>query len=327
VRFEVKARRFGTPLTSTLDSVLDVLGPKGAILASNDDALGKDAALVFTPPADGDFVLRIRDLNSKGGPTAVYYIEADFARPDFTLHCDPDKANIAPGASEAWYVLVTRLNGFTGSVRVEVKGLPKGITASSLTIPATMTQGLLVLTASADAAPACTAVRVVGTATASFEGKEEPLVRKAAAYEEIYSPGGGRARFEVALQTVVITDPGDVLKVDVKPQQLVMKPGGTARLEVTVTRRPGFDKGLSLDVMLRHLGRVFGTPLPPGVTMDEDKSKTLLGNASTGHIVLKAAPDAAPIEGVPISVLAHVSINFVVKVSYSSPVVRLSVRK
>jgi hypothetical protein len=61
--------------------------------------------------------------------------------------------------------------------------------------------------------------------------------------------------------------------------------------------------------------------------MVEDKSKTLLGSSSKGHIVLRAAADAPPAENVPISVLAHVSINFVVKVSYSSPVIRLSVRK
>src|SRR5206468_855816 len=92
IRFEVKARRFGTPLQSSLDSVIDVMNPQGQVLASNDDMFGKDASLVFAPPADGDYVLRIRDLNSKGGDTAVYYIEADFARPDFTLRCDPDKA-------------------------------------------------------------------------------------------------------------------------------------------------------------------------------------------------------------------------------------------
>jgi hypothetical protein len=53
----------------------------------------------------------------------------------------------------------------------------------------------------------------------------------------------------------------------------------------------------------------------------------LLGTGSTGHIVLKAAPNAAPIEGVPVSVLCHVSVNFVVKVSYSSPPITLSVVK
>src|SRR5262249_9028291 len=144
IRFEVKARRFGTVLNSGLDSVLDVLGPQGQVLATNDDAFGKDSMLVFTPPADGDFILRIRDMNSKGGPGSVYYIEADWARPDFTLRSDPDKAMIGPGSSTAWYVHVVRQNGFDGPVKVDMKGLPPGVTVSPLTIPPTMTQGVLV---------------------------------------------------------------------------------------------------------------------------------------------------------------------------------------
>ena len=51
----------------------------------------------------------------------------------------------------------------------------------------------------------------------------------------------------------------------------------------------------------------------------------LLGTGSQGHIVLKAAPNAAPIENVPISVLAHVSINFVVKIAYASEPILVTV--
>src|SRR5205823_1066961 len=114
------------------DSMLEILSPKGDVVASNDDAMGKDASLVFTPPADDSYVLRIRDLNSKGGPSYVYCIEADWARPDFTLRCDPDKAMIGPGSSTAWFVHVTRTNGFTEPVTVLVKGLPERVTASPL---------------------------------------------------------------------------------------------------------------------------------------------------------------------------------------------------
>src|SRR5262249_2366209 len=92
LRFEVKARRFGTCLRSSLDRMIEILTPKGAVLASNDDTFGKDAALVFTPPADGDYVLCVRDLNNKGGDTWIYHVEADLARPDFKLRCDPDNA-------------------------------------------------------------------------------------------------------------------------------------------------------------------------------------------------------------------------------------------
>ena len=126
IRLEVFARRFGTALRSQLDSQLDVMTPTASMLASNDDLHGKDAGLVFTPPADGDYVVRVRDLNNKGGDGFVYYLECDFARPDFTLKCDPSKAMIGPGSRTAWYVQVTRANGFAGPVKVEVQGLARG---------------------------------------------------------------------------------------------------------------------------------------------------------------------------------------------------------
>ncbi len=328
IRFEAKARRFGTVLQSSLDSVLDILNAKGAVLASNDDTFGKDAALVFTPPADGEYVLRIRDLNSKGGETAVYYIEADWALPDFTLRCDPDKAMIGPGSATAWYVHVDRANGFAGPVRVEVSGLPKGVTASPLTIPPAMTQGVVVVSAAADAPRDAANVKVEGVGTLELPGgKQETVRRVAVGNQEIYLPGGGRGRFDVCLQSVAVTGPSDILKVEVAPPTVSLKPGEEVRLDVKIQRRPDYTKSVSLDVLLQHLGGVHGNPLPPGVTVVAGKSKTLLGSDSQGHIVLKAAPNAAPIENVPIAVQAFVSINFVVKVGYASPPLLVSVAK
>jgi hypothetical protein len=327
VRFELKARRFGTLLSSSLHGVLDVMDAKGRIVISNDDTHGKEANVFFMPPADGDYVVRVRDLNSKGGDTAIYYLEATVANPDFTLRCDPDKAMIGPGSSAAWYVHVNRLNDFQGPVQVEVKGLPKGLSVNPLTIPASMTQGLLVLTAGPDATHAAANVDIVGTAKVKLSGgKEEMLVRTAMPNQEIYFPGGGRGTFDVNLQTVAVTDPSDILKVEVSTAKVSLKPGEEIKIDVTVHRRPDYDKGVSLDVVLQHLGRVFGNPLPPGVTVVQGKSKTLLGTGNTGHIVLKCDPKAAPVENVPISVLCHVSINFVVKVSYSSPPILVSVK-
>ncbi|MCS6852219.1 MAG: PPC domain-containing protein [Gemmataceae bacterium] len=334
IRFEVKARRFGTVLQSSLDSHLDVLARRGggwAVVSSNDDLIAgatKDAGLVFTPPADGEYVLRIRDLHSRGGDTFVYFVEADWARPDFTLRCDPDKAMLGPGSSMTWYVHVVRSNGFDGPVTVEVRGLPKGVTASPLTIPPSMTQGVIVLTADAEAPIDAANVELIGTAVVKGpDGREETLVRGVTPIQEIYVPGGGRGRFDVFLQSVAVTEPSDILKVEVSPKAINLKPGEEVKLDVTIERRKDYDKAVSLDVMLRHLGGVFGNPLPPGVTVVEGKSKTLLGTGNKGHIVLRADPKAAPIENVPISVLCHVSINFVVKVSYSSPVIPLTIEK
>ena len=167
--------------------------PSSNTIASNDDAAGKDALLAWTPPADGEYVLRVRDLNSKGGPEAIYYVACEPAKPDFSLRCDGDKAGLAPGTRTAWFVHVTRENGFTGPVTVEVKGLPAGVSVNPLTIPPTMTQGVLVLSAAADAPKGAANVEVVGRAAVTRDGKEEELTRRAAVEQEIYVPGGGRA--------------------------------------------------------------------------------------------------------------------------------------
>jgi hypothetical protein len=72
---------------------------------------------------------------------------------------------------------------------------------------------------------------------------------------------------------------------------------------------------------------VHGNPLPPGVTVKEAGSKTLLGPKETkGKIILQAAPNAPACEKVPITVMGHVSINFVVKTAYASTPVLVSVR-
>jgi len=235
---------------------------------------------------------------------------------------------IGPGSSAAWYVHVNRTGGFTGPVQVEVKGLPKDVTASPLTIQPTMTQGVIVVTAAGTAAPTAENVQLIGTAKVkAADGKEETLAHSVTPNQEIYFPGGGRGKFDCNLQTVAVTGPSDILKVDVNTTRVVLKPGQEVKIDVTVQRRSDYDKGLTLDVLLQHLGAVFGNPLPPGVTVEAGKSKTLLGTGSQGHIVLKAAANAESIEDVPISVVANVSINFVVKVAYSSPVILVSVRK
>jgi hypothetical protein len=327
LRFEVKARRLGTVLRSTLDSVLEVITEKGTVLANNDDTYGNDAALVFTPPADGDYILRIRDLNHKGSGRAVYFIEADFARPNFSLRCDPDKAMIGPGSSTAWYVHLTRTNGFTGAVRVEIEGLPKGVVASGLVIAPLMTQGVVVLTADASAPRDAANVRVVGRAVAPPSGCSElSAPHTATPNEEVYFPGGGRGIIAVNEQSVAVTGPSDIQIVEVSPQKIDLEAGKEVRLDVKLKRRPDYNKSVSLDVLMRHLGSVFGNPLPPGVSVVEKKSKTLLGNSNEGYLTLTARPDAVPIEDVPISVQAYVSINFVVKIGYSSPPILLSIR-
>lgn len=209
-----------------------------------------------------------------------------------------------------------------------VEGLPAGVTVNPLTIPASMTQGLLVVSAAKDAKVDASAVKVIGTADATDEqAKPVVLTRTAVAVEEIYLPGGGRGRFDAGMMAVAVTSASDLAEIKVKQTRITLKPGEEVKIDVEVLRAPQYTKDVNLDVLLRHLGGVHGNPLPPGVTMVDGKSKTLLGSGSAGHVTLKADATAAECTDVPVCVQGFVAINFVVKIGYASEVIWVTVKK
>jgi hypothetical protein len=123
-----------------------------------------------------------------------------------------------------------------------------------------------------------------------------------------------------------VTDPSDIT-VEAVPREVVLTPGESVPLEVTVKRHPRYTKPVNLAIVLEHLGGVHANPLPKGVTVKEAGSKTLLGpDQNQGRILLQAAPNAPACDRVPIAVMGHVSINFVVKTAYASAPVYVTVR-
>jgi hypothetical protein len=324
--FEVIARQYGSPIHSSLT----ILDGKGNVLTTADDSLtitGAETRLEFTAPNAGDYIVRVCDLFKAGGEDFAYRLVVKPLTPDFTLRCNPDKFNVGRGGHFSVWVLATRTGGFAGDITLEVVGLPAGVTASPARIPAHMTQTVIVLSAAADAPLAATFAEVRGTATVTIDGKPQTLTRTATPLQEIYFPGGGLGQIPVNTLTAAVTEEPEII-IDVEPKNVTVAPGGTVKIDVTLKRRADYTKGVSLDVMLRHLGGVHANPLPPGVTLDEGASKVLLGdNETKGVIVLKIAPDAPPIENAPLTVIGQVSINFVVKANHSSPPIWLTVKK
>ncbi len=328
IRFELIARRFPTALYSGLDGLIEILDEQGRVLVRGDDLTPavKDPMLIFNPPRNGSYVLRLRDLHGKGGPHYVYSLEVTYPQPDFVLRCDGDLAMIGPGTRIPWYVQVERLNGFADAIDVKVEGLPAGVSASPCVIPASMTQGVIILTASANAKMGAAPVNVIGTALTKRSTNESLLSRKAIPMAEIYLPGGGRGLMDVSLHALAVTEASDIQNVQVTPQTITLKPGQEVKILIKLDRHPrAKDANVTLDVKLRHLGRIYADPLPPGLIMVDGQSKTLLGKGNDGYIILRAAPNAAPIKDVSICVVASVSVNFVVKVAYASPAIPVTI--
>ena len=325
IKVEIQARRLG----SQLDSFLSLNDDKGRVLASNDDLANstKDSGLQYAATADIAVKITVRDLLNRGGLGFNYALVVDREEPDFSFTCDDDKAGIPAGSNAAWYIRLRRGVGFQGPVEFTVSGLPPGVTVAPLVISEGLNDGCLILQAAPQAALGAALVQITGKAkSVDAKGNQVTLVRPAQPLTELKMPGGGRSTWPVTTQIVAVTKDRDITSVKVDQEKITLKPGESVTIEVEILRDANYQGRVTLDVIHRHLGAIFGNPLPAGVTVVDAGGKTALSEKeSKGKIILKAAPDMKPVPEFPITVLANVSLNFTVKRGYASKPILLSV--
>jgi hypothetical protein len=130
----------------------------------------------------------------------------------------------------------------------------------------------------------------------------------------------------VTTHSVAITDPADIRGITLSTYDITLKPGESKKIEITIDRGAGFSANVTLDMLMRHLNSVYANTLPPGVTLNDKDAKSLLaGSATQGYLTLTAAKDAPPADHQQSVVLAHVALNFVMKWTYASQPVTISV--
>lgn len=329
--FEVRARRY----QSAMDPYLRILNDKGVQLAENDDLRdgkrGSQDSRVdnWAAPADGTYVIEIRDMHLRGGDSSVYFIEATKSEPHFRLYADTDKTLLGPGGNGVLFVKIERKAGFTGEVQLHVDGLPPTIAATcGRILPDKAEDGCIIFKAAPDAPVSIHNVTIRGTSSVK-EGDNPPVELSAVAtvYQETYQPGGGRGHWPVEMHTLSIGAPTDIRVVKLSEYDITLKPGETKKIEVELERAPDFSANVTLDVMFQHLA-VFANTLPPGVKFDEGKSSKLItGKNVKGHIILTADANAAPTEKQLVPVTANVSLNFVMKTNFAADPLWITVVK
>ncbi|HEX4131321.1 MAG TPA: hypothetical protein VHZ24_14875 [Pirellulales bacterium] len=311
---------------SALDPVISIFNEKNSRLVENDDFLLHRMTVPdprvenWTAPADGRYTVEVRDLQWQGGPEFVYYLAFMRAEPGFELVVDGDKLNVPAGGAATIFVRAFRKGGFTGEIQLAVEGAPKGMRVHCGRILAGENDGSIVIeSGGSDAKPVAANLRITGIAKVD-DNSDKTLTVAGRPWQETYMPGGGRGMFPVEMFTVVQTEPLDVGAVKIAPREITLKPGESKKIEVTVERAKDFSKNVTLDVAYRHgTGSASSDCLPKGVTVDDKKSKSVLtGTTTTGYLMLTAAKDAKPVEKQQVSVLAKVSINFVMSMTYSS---------
>jgi Tol biopolymer transport system component len=173
--------------------IVEPIAPGAAIVPSglpvftlsfqNDDdgerRLGRDSRIDFTPPADGDYLIAVRDAGGRGGDRHAYRLKVRPARPDFQVTLDGASPEVSAGSGKGFSVRVDRIDGFEGPVAIEIAGLPSGFSVSyPLAIEAGQSEAKGTIFAAADAPPppAGSGARIKVTATALVDGK--PVARE-----------------------------------------------------------------------------------------------------------------------------------------------------
>ena len=253
----------------------------------NDDGgpvYGKDSYLVFTPPEDGNYVIRLRDLRRNGGRKFVYRLVVRAAKPDFRLFIDDTfmqlrdlrasgarNPNIPRGGRVPVVVSAQRLDGFSGEIEVQAEDLPAELQSLPETIRVNEFQTMLVLSASEAATEQVAGLPLKIVGRAEVNGRH---VRRTAVDRE-----GG-----LNLVSVV---PPTVVRPIVKPRQITLEPGASAQLHVGIECPDDFAHEVGVEVKIR----------PPGVFVPG--RSTNAGQAiATGErnrtLTLTASPRLAP---------------------------------
>ena len=244
--FEIYASRFG----SKLDPLLTLTDAKGTILQQNDDAAGADARIDATFPEAGDYFLSVRDLLERGGENFGYRISiGPPSNPDFSAKLLADTLRVSRGGRTIVRVEVGR-SGFAGAIEILSDDLPKGISCSSLVVPAEFSSGLLEISAGDDAELGTTPLQL--TAVAVIEGKKATRLLQPIS-------GGKPARFDKkgraqkAKERVVSAAYLTVLEaatfsVDWVTLSAAAEQNQSATVVANVERRNGFDGEIKLSV-------------------------------------------------------------------------------
>jgi len=122
-----------------------------------------------------------RDLfgGTRNDPANVYRLLVRKAAPDFSLAAwavhftlrNGDRAALSKpialraGAAMAFEVVVVRRDGFDGEIQLSMEGLPAGVSASGLKIPAGKNQGMMIISAAEDAKTTFGVAKILGKAT------------------------------------------------------------------------------------------------------------------------------------------------------------------
>ena len=236
--------------------------PVFPIYYQNDDdpmrQWGSDSRLVFHPPVDGHYLVRIEDSRGFQGADFNYQLRIRRPAPDFSVTASTAEIKVHPGTGREIAFTATRLDGYSGPIEITARNLPPGFTLSDpVIIQPLQRQAFASLIAAPDAAPpdaaAVAAIRFV--ARGESESGGQPLEHEISGLktlELLQAP---------PIRVIIRTDQQRTAGLDEHTSELTVQPGTTIKAWLRVER-------------INHTGLVefgkedAGRNLPHGVFVD-----------------------------------------------------------
>ncbi len=287
VLVEVLARRLGSPV----DSIVTLLDPNGKVLAENDDfndtaagmiAHQADSRIIQTLAAAGRYVIRVRDVQGKGGPAYGYRLIVAPPRPDFFLRVIPDNLRAGPGDSAIVNVQAVRLDGFDKPIRIEVDPLPGGATASPAIIAGNADRAAFTIAIPPGQATGVVTPRITGVART----ESNDVIRVAQPAEELtqaFSTKHVLPTAELGL-AVVESSAFGLQWVDAPKAPVTLRPGDQITVNVKGTRPADSNNGIFFKLYERSgLNVTFGSIAPEA--NDMTVTITLRNRQTPGQLI------------------------------------------
>ena len=266
-------------LRSGLDPVVSVLAADGRRIAGNDDSKGPDSVLRFDVPADGEYVIEVKDHLGRGRPDFTYRVEMSPVKPALALsipridrYSQTRQTVFVPKGNRYGMLVNVARRNFDGDLVLDKSQIPPGMTMTAPTIKAGQTQVPVVFEAAADAALAGKLI--------TFEARQVTA-------EDPEGKSGVRGHFENNAD-FVLGDPNNavhytghveklaVAVIDTVPFQVeIVQPKsplvrrGRMDIKVVVKRAEGFTQPIVVEFPFRPGGVGAG----PSIKIEPDKTE------------------------------------------------------
>jgi len=249
-----------------------------AILGHN-----SDSRILYTFPAAGDYFLRLRDIQGKGGEEYAYRLALDVPHPDFTLRVAPDNPRLGVGDTAAITVAAVRHDDFAGEIKLAVEGLPAGFTASEALIASGQNEGRLTITSPAGATPGLLSPVITGTATIG----KDTVMRKAEPAESLMQ-AFAYTHVLPTKQLFLAVIPGTAYTIAssiADGKLLEVKPGSDTPIAIKVRRKDGVKAGVTITAV--RLANNTITTKGVFVAPDKDEAEIVLNVSKDAKVGLR----------------------------------------